>query len=51
MTIVELVGQDGWRAQMDAVKRKEKTLKVQKARIKAQQAQQQLHAAEAPEKP
>ena len=37
--------------QLDAVQRRERALKVQKARIKAQKAQQQLHAAQAPEKP
>lgn len=39
------------RQQMDGVKRQEKATKIRKARIKAQHAQQQLRAAQAPAKP
>lgn len=52
MKIDELLGgSDPLRQQLDVVKTKEKALKVQKARIKAQQSQQQLRAAQASAKP
>lgn len=51
MKITEIVGTQPYKAQMDAVKRQEKATKVRKARIKAQHAQQQLRAAQAPAKP
>lgn len=51
MKIAELVAADPFRTQLDSVKKREKALKVQKARVKAQQAQQQLRTAQAPAKP
>jgi len=50
MKIAELVA-DPFRSQLDSVKKQEKALTVQKARIKAQKAQQQLHTAQAATKP
>ena len=52
MTIKELLAEtDPLRQQMDGVKRQEKALKVKKARINSQRAQQQLRVAQAPTKP
>lgn len=51
MKIVEVVKPDPFKAQMDGIKRKQQQLKVSKARVKAQQAQQQLRATQAPTKP
>ena len=46
-----LAGRDPLRQQLDVVKKQEKGLKLQKARIKAQQSQQQLRAAQASARP
>ncbi len=51
MTIAEIIAADPFKAQLNSVKRQEKSLKVRKARVKAQQAQRQLHTAQAPTKP
>lgn len=51
MNIAELMAADPFKAQLDSVKKQEKALKVRKARVKAQQAQKQFHAAQAPTKP
>lgn len=52
MKVCELLAEvDPLKAQLDLVQRKDRALKVQKARIKAQRAQQQLHAAQTPAKP
>lgn len=46
-----LGGSDPLRQQLDVVKKQEKGLKLRKARIRVQQAQSQLRATQAPEKP
>ena len=51
MKISEVMAADPFTAQLDSVKNQEKALKVRKARVKAQKAQQQLHTAQAPTKP
>lgn len=51
MTINEVIGTDPLKAQLDRTKRAERALKVRKAAIKTQQAQQQLRAAKSPVKP
>lgn len=51
MKIAEVVGADPLKAELERNKKAERALKVRKAAIKAQQAQQQLRAAKAPTKP
>ena len=51
MKIEEVVGNNPYKAQLDHLKKQEKTIKVGKSRVKAQQAQAQLRAAQAPAKP
>jgi hypothetical protein len=51
MTIVEVVKPDPLRQQLDGIKRQQAALKQRKLRVKSQQAQQQLRAAQAPAKP
>lgn len=51
MKIAEIVGTDPLKAELERTKKAEKALKVRKATIKAQQAQQQLRAAKAPTTP
>ena len=51
MTIKEVVGTDPLKAQLERTKKAEQALRVRKAAIKTQQAQQQLRAAKAPAKP
>lgn len=50
MKVVELL-KNAHTAELDRIKAQEKATKVRKARVKAQQAQQQLRAAQAPTKP
>lgn len=50
MKVVELMN-NPHAAELDRIKAQEKATKVRKARVKAQQAQQQLRAAQAPTKP
>lgn len=49
MKIKEIIA-DPHNAELDRIKAQEKAVKVRKASIKAQQAQQQLRAAKAPTK-
>ena len=51
MKIEEVVGVNPYHAQLDRLKKQEKAIKVGKSRVKAQQAQAQLRAAQAPAKP
>ena len=51
MKIEEVVGANPYKAQLDHLKKQEKVIKVGKSRVKAQQAQAQLRAAQAPAKP
>ena len=51
MRIEELTASDPLKAQLDRNKKAQHALKVRKAQIKAQVAQQQLRAAQAPAKP
>ena len=52
MTIDEVTAQrDTMNAKLNSVKRQQQALKVKKASLKAQQAQQQLRAARAPAAP
>ena len=51
MKIEEVVGANPYQAQMDRLKKQEKAIKVGKSRVKAQQAQAQLRAAQASTKP
>ncbi len=51
MKIEEVVGNNPYKAQLDHLKKQEKVIKVGKSRVKAQQAQAQLRAAQAPAKP
>ena len=51
MKITEVVGPNPYQAQLDHLKKQEKAIKVGKSRVKAQQAQAQLRAAQAPAKP
>lgn len=51
MTIDEVTKPDPLKAQLERTKKAEQALKVRKAAIKTQQAQQQLRAAKAPAKP
>jgi len=51
MKIAEVVGNDPLKAELDRNKKAQQTLKVRKAQIKAQVAQQQLRAAKAPTAP
>jgi hypothetical protein len=51
MKIVELVGSNPYQGQLDHLKKQEKAIKVGKSRVKAQQAQAQLRAAQASAKP
>ncbi len=51
MKIVEVVSADPLKAQLERTKKAEQALRVRKAAIKAQQAQQQLRAAKAPTQP
>lgn len=47
MTIKEVVGSDPLKSELERNRKAQQTLKVRKAQIKAQQAQQQLRAAQA----
>lgn len=49
--LAEVAGTDPLKAQLERTKKAEKALRVKKAAIKAQRAQQQLRAAKAPTKP
>lgn len=51
MTIKEVVGNDPLKSELERNRKAQQALKVRKAQIKAQQAQQQLRAAQAPAKP
>ena len=51
MKIEEVVGANPYKAQLDHLKKQEKAIKVGKSRVKTQQAQAQLRAAQAPAKP
>jgi hypothetical protein len=51
MKIAELVSNDPLKAELDRNKKSQQALKVRKAQIKTQQAQQQLRAAKAPTAP
>ena len=51
MTIDEVVKPDPFRQQAIAIKRQEKALKLKKAQIKSQQAQQQLRKLRSPASP
>jgi hypothetical protein len=51
MKVSEVVGNDPLKAELDRNKKSQQALKVRKAQIKAQVAQQQLHAAKAPTAP
>lgn len=51
MTVDEVTKPDPLRAQLGRIKKSQQALKVRKAAIKTQQAQQQLRAAKAPAKP
>ena len=48
MKITEVVGSDPLKSELDRNRKAQQALKVRKAQIKAQQAQQQLRAAQAP---
>ncbi len=48
MTIEEVVGRDPLKSELDRNRKAQQALKVRKAQIKTQQAQQQLRAAKAP---
>jgi hypothetical protein len=50
MKVIEIT-RDPNTAELQRIKAQEKATKVRKARVKAQQAQQQLRAAQAPTKP
>lgn len=47
MKIVEVLHTDPYQVQADSLRKQEKALKVRKARIKSQQAQNDLRAAQA----
>lgn len=51
MKIVELLAPDPLKPQLDRIKKSQQALRVRKATVKAQQAQQQLRAVKAPVKP
>ena len=51
MTIDEVVGSDPLKSELERNRKAQQALKVRKAQIKAQQAQQQLRAAQAPTAP
>jgi hypothetical protein len=51
MTIEEVVGRDPLKSELDRNRKAQQTLKVRKAQIRTQQAQQQLRAVKAPTKP
>jgi hypothetical protein len=51
MRIAEVVGSDPLKSELDRNRKAQQALKVRKAQIKAQVAQQQLRAAQAPAKP
>jgi hypothetical protein len=51
MKIAELVSNDPLKSELDRNRKAQQALKVRKAKIKAQQAQQQLRAAKAPTAP
>jgi hypothetical protein len=48
MTIKEVVGSDPLKSELERNRKAQQALKVRKAAVKAQQAQQQLRAAQAP---
>jgi hypothetical protein len=51
MKIAEMVSNDPLKSELEHNKKAQQALKVRKAQIKAQQAQQQLRAAKAPTAP
>jgi hypothetical protein len=51
MRVSEVVGSDPLKSELDRNKKSQQALKVRKAQIKAQVAQQQLRAAAAPKPP
>ncbi|WP_395664184.1 hypothetical protein [Aestuariivirga sp.] len=51
MTIDEVVGNDRLKSELERNRKAQQALKVRKAQIKAQVAQQQLRATKAPAKP
>lgn len=51
MTVHEVVGNDPLKSELERTKKAQQALKVRKAQLKAQQAQQQLRAAQAPTAP
>jgi hypothetical protein len=51
MRVAEVIGSDPLKSELDRNRKAQQVLKVRKAQIKAQQAQQQLRAAKAPAKP
>lgn len=51
MKIAELIAADALKPQLDRIRKSQQALKIKKAAIKAQRAQQQLRAAKAPATP
>ena len=51
MKIAEVVGSDPLKSELDRNRKAQQALKVRKAQIKTQQAQQKLRAAKAPTAP